>query len=180
MSLGHTNNPNGRPVGSRNRRTQEVLDLIQGRGDTDPLDALSNIRNNKSRSKYRRDSGKYARSLRPFKARHSPRSWFVPGKMVCDGKIDMATAQEAFQTDWIAAYQKYLGPPPPPTKPPNSNCLIKGNVNHGKLIYHEPGDRDYNSVVMTNCNDRGLCDKGKHWFCSAEEAERNGWMHATQ
>ena len=36
-------NPNGRPKGSRNRRTQEILDLIQGRGDKDPLDALSEI-----------------------------------------------------------------------------------------------------------------------------------------
>ena len=40
---GQVGNPNGRPVGSRNRRTQEVLNLIQGRGDTDPLDALSEI-----------------------------------------------------------------------------------------------------------------------------------------
>jgi hypothetical protein len=40
---GQVGNPNGRPVGSRNRRTQEILDLIQGRGDKDPLDALSEI-----------------------------------------------------------------------------------------------------------------------------------------
>jgi hypothetical protein len=33
----------GRPKGSLNKRTQEVLDLIQGRGDTDPLDALSKL-----------------------------------------------------------------------------------------------------------------------------------------
>ena len=33
----------GRPPGGRNRRTQVVLDLIQGRGDKDPLDALSEI-----------------------------------------------------------------------------------------------------------------------------------------
>jgi hypothetical protein len=33
----------GRPKGSRNRRRQEVIDLIQGRGDKDPLDALSEI-----------------------------------------------------------------------------------------------------------------------------------------
>jgi hypothetical protein len=33
----------GRPAGSRNRRTQEILDLLQGRGDKDPLDALSDI-----------------------------------------------------------------------------------------------------------------------------------------
>lgn len=27
--------------------------------------------------------------------------------MVCAGEIDMATAQEAFATDWIAAYHTY-------------------------------------------------------------------------
>ena len=27
--------------------------------------------------------------------------------MVCDGQIDIATAQEAFATNWIAAYQRY-------------------------------------------------------------------------
>jgi hypothetical protein len=27
--------------------------------------------------------------------------------MVCDGKIDIATAQQAFAADWIAAYRKY-------------------------------------------------------------------------
>jgi hypothetical protein len=40
---GVVTNPNGRPVGSRNKRTQEVLNLLQARGDKDPLDALSNI-----------------------------------------------------------------------------------------------------------------------------------------
>ena len=40
---GQVSNPNGRKPGSRNRRTQEILDLIQGRGDKDPLDALSEI-----------------------------------------------------------------------------------------------------------------------------------------
>jgi hypothetical protein len=36
-------NANSRTKGSRNKRTQEILDLIQGRGDKDPLDALSEI-----------------------------------------------------------------------------------------------------------------------------------------
>ena len=40
---GQSGNPNGRPKGARNKRTQEILDLIQGRGDKDPLDALSEI-----------------------------------------------------------------------------------------------------------------------------------------
>jgi hypothetical protein len=43
FEAGVSGNPNGRPKGARNRRTQEVLDLIQGRGDKDPLDALSEI-----------------------------------------------------------------------------------------------------------------------------------------
>ena len=40
---GIASNPAGRPKGPRNRRTQEILDLIQGRGDKDPLDALSEL-----------------------------------------------------------------------------------------------------------------------------------------
>jgi hypothetical protein len=40
---GNIANPNGRPPGSRNKRTQQILDLIQSRGDKDPLDALSEI-----------------------------------------------------------------------------------------------------------------------------------------
>jgi hypothetical protein len=40
---GVSGHPNGRPKGSRNKRTQEILDLIQERGDKDPLDALSEI-----------------------------------------------------------------------------------------------------------------------------------------
>jgi hypothetical protein len=40
---GNVSNPNGRPKGSRNRRTQEILDLLQGRGDKDPLDYLSEV-----------------------------------------------------------------------------------------------------------------------------------------
>ena len=43
MPPGHTNNPNGRPPGRVNKRTQAVLDLIHERGDTDPLVALSDI-----------------------------------------------------------------------------------------------------------------------------------------
>lgn len=38
---GESGNPAGRKPGARNRRTQEILDLIAGRGDKDPLDFLS-------------------------------------------------------------------------------------------------------------------------------------------
>jgi hypothetical protein len=42
-SPGESGNLNGRPRGSRNRRTQEILDAIRERGDKDPVDALSEI-----------------------------------------------------------------------------------------------------------------------------------------
>jgi hypothetical protein len=40
---GESGNVNGRSKGTRNKRTQEILDLIQGRGDKDPLDFLSEV-----------------------------------------------------------------------------------------------------------------------------------------
>jgi hypothetical protein len=40
---GNIANPEGRPKGSRNRRTQEILDLLKSRGDKDPLDFLSEV-----------------------------------------------------------------------------------------------------------------------------------------
>jgi len=107
--------------------------------------------------------------------------------MVCDGEIDIATAQAAFATDWIAAYQKYyearkklIAEPAsrqPPIVPPPSNldCSIKGNVNSkGERIYHELRDRDYDRVVMKNC-DHGMCANGKRWFCTEDEARAAGW-----
>src|SRR5262249_10107300 len=39
---GNTLSPS-RPKGSRNKRTQEILDLIAERGDTDPIDFLSGV-----------------------------------------------------------------------------------------------------------------------------------------
>jgi hypothetical protein len=54
-------------------------------------------------------------------------------------------------------------------------CSIKGNVNaKGECIYHEPGSRDYERIVMTNCDNQGRCAKGKRYFCSAPEGEAAG------
>jgi phosphatidylserine/phosphatidylglycerophosphate/cardiolipin synthase-like enzyme len=68
--------------------------------------------------------------------------------------------------------------PPSSVLPPDLACPIKGNVNNkGQRIYHAPGDRDYDRVVMENC-DHGICARGKRWFCSPAEAESDGWRHA--
>jgi Family of unknown function (DUF5681) len=40
---GNSANPNGRPVGSRNKRTKELFDKLEARGDKDPIDFLSEI-----------------------------------------------------------------------------------------------------------------------------------------
>jgi hypothetical protein len=40
---GQVSNPNGRPFGSRNKRTKELLDTLAGRGDKDPIDYLSDV-----------------------------------------------------------------------------------------------------------------------------------------
>jgi endonuclease YncB( thermonuclease family) len=56
------------------------------------------------------------------------------------------------------------------TAPPG--CPIKGNVNRqGEKIYHLPWGRDYAKVKMD-------LSKGKHWFCSQDEAEKAGWRVA--
>jgi hypothetical protein len=40
---GDVHNPNGRPIGSRNKRTTEVLELIRAQGHKDPLVTLSEL-----------------------------------------------------------------------------------------------------------------------------------------
>jgi hypothetical protein len=40
---GEVSNPNGRPVGSRNKRTEKIFEVLEARGDKDPVDALSEI-----------------------------------------------------------------------------------------------------------------------------------------
>ena len=62
---GQTNNPNGRPVGSRNRRTTEVFLRLEDRGDKDPADFLSEIVTNEQEPKELRVQA--ANFLMPYK-----------------------------------------------------------------------------------------------------------------
>lgn len=53
-------------------------------------------------------------------------------------------------------------------------CEIKGNVNSdGERIYHKPGWRDYNKVVMK-------AEEGDTWFCSDADAQAAGFRPAQQ
>lgn len=61
---------------------------------------------------------------------------------------------------------------PGPPSAPDPACAIKGNISaDGTRIYHSPGQRDYDRVVI----DRGA---GEKWFCSAAQAEAAGWRAA--
>jgi hypothetical protein len=47
-------------------------------------------------------------------------------------------------------------------------CPGKGNVSANGRIYHTPGSRDYEKVVIDPA-------KGERYFCSEEEARASGW-----
>jgi hypothetical protein len=48
---GQSGNPNGRPKGSRNKRTEEIFNRLEARGDLDPADLLSSIVTNQQEPK---------------------------------------------------------------------------------------------------------------------------------
>ena len=54
-------------------------------------------------------------------------------------------------------------------------CDIKGNISFDtkEKIYHLPGDYFYNEVKISP-------EYGERWFCTEEDAIRNGWRHSTQ
>ena len=93
MPLGHTNNPNGRPVGSRNRRTNEIFEKLEARGDLDPADHLSSIVTNPNHPVELRAQA--ANFLMPYK--YSKRGTLVAPRYVEDQITipDFANIQEA-------------------------------------------------------------------------------------
>ena len=85
--------------------------------------------------------------------------------------VAAAKFEARFAEIYAAAEPMRVEPPAP-----NPACPIKGNVNRkGDRIYQEPGGRDYDRVVMENCDEHGMCAHGKRWFCTAAEAEAAGW-----
>lgn len=63
---------------------------------------------------------------------------------------------------------------PAPGAPPQSGCVIKGNINvKGRRIFHVPGQEDYAATRI----DTG---RGERWFFSADEARAAGWTAAVR
>jgi hypothetical protein len=95
--------------------------------------------------------------------------------MVCAGQIDRATAQEAFATDWIDAYQKYYEGRSKPAVPSNvspnqpvgnefsTEAQAAGHcpsdavvwVNLTSKIYHFSGTRNYGNTK----NGKYMCER---------------------
>ena len=93
-------------------------------------------------------------------------------KLVCDGAIDLKTAQKAIATDWIGAYRKYVGTDLPPLSGGNSTPAApsSGQIvgNKKSKIYRAPGCPGYNSVSAAN----------RVTFKSEEAAEAAGYRKA--
>lgn len=50
-----------------------------------------------------------------------------------------------------------------------NNCQIKGNISSsGEKIYHLPGQKYYDKTVIDP-------SQGEQWFCTEEEAQKDGW-----
>ena len=59
--------------------------------------------------------------------------------------------------------------PTPPQRGTRDGCHIKGNINgEGERIYHVPGSPSYDDTRIDD-------DKGERWFCTEDEARREGW-----
>ena len=74
-------NPNGRPVGSRDKRTEAIWGALEARGDLDPADHLSSIVTNPNNSAELRAQA--ANFLMPYK--YSKRGTLQAPRFVEDG-----------------------------------------------------------------------------------------------
>jgi hypothetical protein len=83
---------------------------------------------------------------------------------------DISYAEETPERCIAAIGRRNSGPSEPqPRSVPPSSCRIKGNINsRGERIYHVPGAPSYPDTRIDT-------RKGERWFCSVEEAEREGW-----
>jgi hypothetical protein len=92
-------------------------------------------------------------------------------ELVCSGRLDLKTAQQAIATNWIEAYKLYVSPNPPVSRmatpvaaaTPLNPDQVWVNINSGK--YWKPGSRYY-----------GKTKRGE--FMSEKEAIQKGYRPA--
>jgi hypothetical protein len=87
--------------------------------------------------------------------------------LVCDGKVPLEEAQKAIATNWVQAYETYIGNPPDlaseaPAKdstsesksipPPVAKCPIETPIKLSKSgILHRPEDPNYSRTKPVQC-----------------------------
>jgi hypothetical protein len=74
---GNNAKPTGRPKGSRNKRTEEIFQILEGRGDKDPIDYLSDVVTNGKDESLRILAANYL-----LRYKHSKRSAAVTPRFV--------------------------------------------------------------------------------------------------
>jgi hypothetical protein len=85
----------------------------------------------------------------PWNARVKDRLEDKLHKLVCNGQLDLKTAQQAIASNWIEAYKKYVSPNPPSlrlaspstSESPLNSDRVWVNTRSGK--YWKPGSRYY-------------------------------------
>jgi hypothetical protein len=102
-------NAKGRTPGSRNKRTQEILDLIKERGDRDPLDFLSEVVSSKNFDFYSAElKVSAANYLTPYL--HSKRSVAAPAPRYIDSPVQVPDFQSVDQAEtFLASLPVMLG-----------------------------------------------------------------------
>jgi hypothetical protein len=85
----------------------------------------------------------------PWNARVKDRLEGKLHELVCNGQLDLKTAQQAIAANWIEAYKSYVSPNPPTSRlaspsaveSPQSSDQVWVNTKSGK--YWKPGSRYY-------------------------------------
>jgi hypothetical protein len=104
---GSSGNNGGRPQGARNKRTQEILDLIAERGDKDPLDFLSEVISSENHypAELKVQAANY---LTPYL--HSKRSVAAPAPRYIDSPVQVPNFQTVDEAEnFLASLPVLLG-----------------------------------------------------------------------
>ena len=88
---------------------------------------------------------------RPWNARVKDRLENRLHELVCSGQLDLATAQKAIASNWIAAYKKYVGPEPRALGRPSED-------ERAEAARAPPAAADHQGQVWVNTK------SGKYWL----------------